>query len=131
VARVDAFDLSPKSINRRRTRGRRRRHPLLPRRFDDFDAKLGDATDLVCFFGSLHHVREIDTVLEAVCRRMPPGSRLSSTVHGRLLHDLTSARWRRSAAARRSIRVLNPDRPRYVNPTLDAFTGDPSGEARR
>jgi ubiquinone/menaquinone biosynthesis C-methylase UbiE len=62
-ARIDAFDLSPKSIaiarDKARDAGIDNIH-FFEAGFDDFDGKLGDARyDVVCFFGSLHHVREI------------------------------------------------------------------------
>jgi SAM-dependent methyltransferase len=103
--------------------------------FNDFDAKLGDATfDLVCFFGSLHHVREIDTVLGAVHRRMRPGGRLVFNEYTGDCYIILDAR--KVEVINRLLETLdpvflNPERPRYVNPTLDAMlTGDPSEGVR-
>jgi len=138
VKRVDAFDLSPKSIEIARKgaadAGIDSIH-FFQAGFDDFDAKLGDGTfDLVCFFGSLHHVREIDTVLATVHRRMKPGGRLIFNEYTGDCHIILDER--KVATINRLLETLdpiflNPDRPRYVNPTLDAMlSGDPSEAVR-
>jgi ubiquinone/menaquinone biosynthesis C-methylase UbiE len=138
VRRIDAFDLSPKSIELARKSaldaGVDRIH-FFEAGFDDFDAKLGDATfDLVCFFGSLHHVREIDTVLAAVHRRMKPGGRLIFNEYTGDCHIILDER--KVATINRLLETLDPifldsDRPRYINPTLDAMlSGDPSEAVR-
>jgi ubiquinone/menaquinone biosynthesis C-methylase UbiE len=138
VKRIDAFDLSPKSIEIARkgaaNAGIDSIH-FFQAGFDDFDAKLGDATfDLVCFFGSLHHVREIDTVLATVHRRMRPGGRLIFNEYTGDCHIILDDR--KVATINRLLETLDPiflnsERPRYVNPTLDAMlSGDPSEAVR-
>ncbi|MEO8675486.1 MAG: methyltransferase domain-containing protein [Casimicrobiaceae bacterium] len=138
VAHIDAFDLSPKSIAMARDNARNAAIGSInffEAGFDDFDAKLGDATfDLVCFFGSLHHVREIDTVLTAVHRRMTPGGRLVFNEYTGDCYAILDER--KVATINRLLETLDPvflnaDRPRYVNPTLDAMlAGDPSEGVR-
>jgi O-antigen biosynthesis protein len=138
VKRIDAFDLSPKSIELARkgaTEAGIDSIHFFQAGFDDFDAKLGDATfDLVCFFGSLHHAREIDTVLAAVHRRMKPGGRLIFNEYTGDCHIILDER--KVETINRLLETLdpmflNPDRPRYVNPTLDAMlAGDPSEAVR-
>ncbi len=138
VARIDAFDLSPKSVAIARDKARDAgigNVNFFEAGFDDFDARLGDATfDLVCFFGSLHHIREIDTVLATVHRRMTPGGRL---VFNEYTGDCYTILDERKVAAINGLLAtldpvfLNPARPRYVNPTLDAMlAGDPSEGVR-
>ena len=138
VARVDAFDLSPKSIAIARDKARDAgigNVNFFEAGFDDFDARLGDATfDLVCFFGSLHHIREIDTVLATVHRRLTPGGRL---VFNEYTGDCYTILDECKVAAINGLLAtldpvfLNPARPRYVNPTLDAMlAGDPSEGVR-
>ena len=138
VAHIDAFDLSPKSIAMARDNASNAAIGSInffEAGFDDFDAKLGDATyDLVCFFGSLHHVREIDTVLSAVHRRMTPGGRL---VFNEYTGDCYVILDERKVAAINGLLetldpvFLNPDRPRHVNLTLDdMLTYDPSEGVR-
>jgi SAM-dependent methyltransferase len=138
VARIDAFDLSPKSISMARESARSAgidNINFFEAGFEDFDAKLGDATfDLVCFFGSLHHVREIDTVLTAVHRRM---SRDAKLVFNEYTGDCYTILDERKVTAINGLLetldpvFLNADRPRYVNPTLDAMlAGDPSEGVR-
>ena len=138
VRRIDAFDLSPKSVEIARGRaceaGIDNLH-FFEAGFDDFDAKLGDAKfDLVCFFGSLHHVREIDTVLTAVHRRMPSGGRLVFNEYTGDCYTILDER--KVGTINRLLETLDPvflnaDRPRYVNPTLDAMlSGDPSEGVR-
>jgi len=138
VARVDAFDLSPKSVAMARESARAAgidNINFFEAGFDDFDAKLGDATyDLVCFFGSLHHVREIETVLAAVHRRMTPGGRLVFSEYTGdcyvILDERKVTTINRLLAALDPV-FLNPDRPRYANLTLDAMlAGDPSEGVR-
>jgi SAM-dependent methyltransferase len=138
VRHIDAFDLSPKSIEIARKNAKDAgvdNVRFFEAGFDDFDAKLGDATfDLVCFFGSLHHVREIDTVLGAVHRRMRHGGRLVFNEYTgdcyTILDDRKVATINRLLATLDPV-FLNPDRPRYVNPTLDAMlSGDPSEGVR-
>jgi SAM-dependent methyltransferase len=138
VARIDAFDLSPKSVEIARDNARKAGVDSIrffEAGFDDFDAKLGDATfDLVCFFGSLHHVREIDTVLGAVHRRMRPGGRLAFNEYTGDCYTILDER--KVATINRLLAALDPvfldrDRPRYANPTLDAMlAGDPSEGVR-
>jgi len=138
VKRIDAFDLSPKSLEIARKSaadaGIDSIH-FFEAGFDDFDAKLGDATfDLVCFFGSLHHVREIDRVLSTVHRRMRAGGRLVFNEYTGDCHIILDER--KVATINRLLETLDPvflkpDRPRYVNPTLDAMLeGDPSEAVR-
>ena len=138
VAHIDAFDLSPKSIAMARDNASNAAIGSInffEAGFDDFDAKLGDATyDLVCFFGSLHHVREIDTVLSAVHRRMTPGGRL---VFNEYTGDCYVILDERKVAAINGLLetldpvFLNPNRPRHVNLTLDdMLTYDPSEGVR-
>jgi ubiquinone/menaquinone biosynthesis C-methylase UbiE len=138
VARIDAFDLSPKSVAIARENARNAGIDCVnffEAGFDNFDSKLGDATfDLVCFFGSLHHVREIDTVLAAVHRRMTPGGRLVFNEYTGDCYTILDER--KVATINRLLEALdpvflNPDRPRYVNPSLDAMlAGDPSEGVR-
>lgn len=138
VARIDAFDLSPKSVAHAREEAQKAgidNVHFFEAGFDDFDAKLGDATfDLVCFFGSLHHVREIESVLSAVHRRLTPGGKL---VFNEYTGDCYAILDERKVAAINGLLAtldpvfLNPDRPRYVNLTLDAMlAGDPSEGVR-
>jgi ubiquinone/menaquinone biosynthesis C-methylase UbiE len=138
VARIDAFDLSPKSVALGREAAQKAGADnvhFFEAGFDDFDAKLGDATfDLVCFFGSLHHVREIESVLAAVHRRLTPGGKL---VFNEYTGDCYSILDERKVAAINGLLAtldpvfLNSARPRYVNPTLDTMlTGDPSEGVR-
>jgi SAM-dependent methyltransferase len=138
VRRIDAFDLSPKSVEIARGKAREAGYAnvnFFSAGFDDFDAKLGEANyDLVCFFGSLHHVREIDTVLGAVHRRMTPGGRL---VFNEYTGDCYAILDERKVAAINGLlaaldpKFLDSERPRYENPTLDAMlAGDPSEGVR-
>ena len=138
VAHIDAFDLSPKSIAMARDNASNAAIGSInffEAGFDDFDSKLGNATyDLVCFFGSLHHVREIDTVLSAVHRRMTPGGRL---VFNEYTGDCYVILDERKVAAINGLLetldpvFLNPNRPRHVNLTLDdMLTYDPSEGVR-
>jgi len=137
-ARIDAFDLSPKSIAIARDKAREAgidNVHFFEASFDDFDAKLGDATfDVVCFFGSLHHVREIETVLGAVHRRLAPGGKLvfnEYTGDSYTILDERKVNTINQLLATLDPVFLNPERPRYVNPTLDAMlTGDPSEGVR-
>jgi SAM-dependent methyltransferase len=138
IARIDAFDLSPASIA---IAGQKAKEAgfdhvrFFQAGFDDFDARLGDATfDLVCFFGSLHHVREIEEVLAAVHRRLTPGGKLVFNEYTGDCYTILDSR--KVDTINRLLEALdpkfiNPDRPRYVNPTLDAMlTGDPSEGVR-
>lgn len=137
-ARIDAFDLSPKSIAIARDNARNAGIDTIhffEAGFDDFDAKLGDATfDVVCFFGSLHHVREIETVLATVHRRLTPQGKLvfnEYTGDSYTILDERKVNTINQLLATLDPVFLNPDRPRYVNPTLDAMlTGDPSEGVR-
>jgi SAM-dependent methyltransferase len=137
-ARIDAFDLSPKSIaiarDKARDAGIDNIH-FFEAGFDDFDGKLGDARyDVVCFFGSLHHVREIETVLGSVHRRLAPGGKLvfnEYTGDSYTILDDRKVNAINQLLATLDPVFLNPERPRYVNPTLDAMlTGDPSEGVR-
>ena len=119
VKRIDAFDLSPKSIEIARKSaadaGIDSIH-FFEAGFDDFDAKLGDATfDLVCFFGSLHHVREIDRVLSAVHRRMRAGGRLVFNEYTGDCHIILDER--KVATINRLLETLDPV---FLNPTVRA-----------
>ena len=123
VARIDAFDLSPKSVAIARDNARKAaidNMHFFEAGFDDFDAKLGDATfDLVCFFGSLHHVRDIETVLAAVHRRLTPDGKL---IFNEYTGDCYTILDERKVAAINGLLAtldpvfLNPARPRYANP---------------
>jgi ubiquinone/menaquinone biosynthesis C-methylase UbiE len=138
VKRIDAFDLSPKSIEIARKNASDAGIEAIrffEAGFDDFDAKLGDATfDLVCFFGSLHHVREIETVLAAVHRRLTPGGRLVFNEYTGDCYTILDER--KVATINRLLatldpQFLNPGKPRYVNPTLDEMlASDPSEGVR-
>ena len=138
VAHIDAFDLSPKSVAMARESARAAgigNVNFFEAGFDDFDAKLGNATfDLVCFFGSLHQVREIETVLAAVHRRMTPGGRLVFNEYTGDCYVILDER--KVATINRLLEALdpmflNPNRPRHVNLTLDAMlAGDPSEGVR-
>jgi SAM-dependent methyltransferase len=138
IRRIDAFDLSPKSVTIAQDNARKAgidNVHFFEAGFDDFDAKLGDATfDLVCFFGSLHHVREIETVLSAVHRRLTPNGKLIFNEYTgdcyTILDDRKVATINRLLATLDPV-FLNPERPRYANPTLDAMLGgDPSEGVR-
>ena len=138
IARIDAFDLSPKSIAIARDKAREAGFDnvhFFEAGFDDFDAKLGDATfDLVFFIGSLHHVREIDTVLGQVHRRMTPGGKLVINEYTGDCYTILDER--KVTTINRLLDTLdpvflNPDRRRHVNPTLDSMLdGDPSEGVR-
>jgi SAM-dependent methyltransferase len=137
VARIDAFTFRRSRSRWPATRParRHRQRALFRAGFDDFDAKLGDATfDLVCFFGSLHHVREIDTVLTAVHRRLTPGGKLIFNEYTGDCYTILDEH--KAATINRLLETIDPaflnsDRPRYINPTLDAMlTGDPSEGVR-
>jgi SAM-dependent methyltransferase len=137
-ARIDAFDLSPKSIaiarDKARDAGIDNIH-FFEAGFDDFDGKLGDANyDVVCFFGSLHHVREIETVLGSVHRRLAAGGKLvfnEYTGDSYTILDDRKVNAINQLLATLDPVFLSPERPRYVNPTLDAMlTGDPSEGVR-
>lgn len=138
VKRIDAFDISPKSIEIARKgaadAGIDSIH-FFQAGFDDFDAKLGDATfDLVCFFGSLHHVREIESVLATVHRRLAPEGRL---IFNEYTGDCYTILDERKVATINNLLAtldpafLNPAKPRYTNPTLDdMLANDPSEGVR-
>lgn len=136
--RIDAFDLSPKSIALARDKAREAgidNVHFFEAGFDDFDAKLGDATfDVVCFFGSLHHVREIETVLGAVHRRLTPAGKLvfnEYTGDSYTILDDRKVEAINQLLATLDPVFLNPQRPRYVNPTLDAMLANDPSEAVR
>lgn len=138
IKHIDAFDLSPKSIEIARKSaadaGIDSIH-FFEAGFDDFDAKLGDATfDLVCFFGSLHHVREIERVLATAHRRLTPEGRL---IFNEYTGDCYTILDERKVATINKLLAtldpvfLNPSKPRYVNPTLDQMlASDPSEGVR-
>ena len=138
IRRIDAFDLSPKSIEIARANARAAGAECIhffEAGFDDFHLKLGDARyDLICFFGSLHHVRELEIVLETVDRLLLPGGRLVFNEYTGDCYNILDGR--KVAAINALLEALdrvflNADRPRYVNPTLDAMlSGDPSEGVR-
>lgn len=138
VKQIEAFDLSRKSLEIARNSAQAAGIDSInffEAGFDDFDSKLGDRKyDLICFFGALHHVREIESMLEAVDRRLLPGGRIVFNEYTGDCYTILSERKvntiNRLLATLDPV-FLNPDRPRYVNPTLDhMLAADPSEGVR-
>jgi SAM-dependent methyltransferase len=139
VGHVDAFDVSSESIRIAREKaaaeGLSRKTNFFVSDFENFEQQLGpDPYDLVCFIGSLHHVRELESMLGFVASHL--------AVDGRLLFNeytgdcYTILEDRKVAVINRLLDCIDPDflnpaRPRYVNPTLDQMlAGDPSEAVR-
>lgn len=138
IGRIDAFDLSPASVRLAEEKRRAAGYSHLrffEAGFDDFDRKLGDARyDLVCFFGALHHVRNLEDVLAAVHRRLTDDGRLVFNEYTGDCYTILDARKvdtiNRFLAALDPA-FLNPKQPRYGNPTLDEmYAYDPSEGVR-
>jgi ubiquinone/menaquinone biosynthesis C-methylase UbiE len=77
VGHIDAFDLSPNSLRlaqaKARAKGLESRIDFYSSSFDDFCAAPPRSEyDAVCFFGALHHVKEIEAVLEATNTALKP-----------------------------------------------------------
>ncbi len=121
VARIDAFDLSPKSIAIARENARNAGIDSIhffEAGFDDFDAKLGDATLRPRLLLRLAAPRPRDRhgARGAVHRRMTPRRKARlQRVHGRLLHDPRRAQGRDDQPAPRDAR---PGVPQSRPPAL-------------
>ena len=139
IGHIDAFDLSPASIQIARANaakmGLRESVTFFQASFDDFDTYL-DARpyDLICFFGSLHHVREIEAVLAKVARLLAPQGRLVFNEYTGDCYTILDERKVKAINGLLSCLdplFLNPARPLYRNPTLDEMlSGDPSEGVR-
>lgn len=138
IKHIDAFDLSGKSIEIARNNAANQGISNINYEVCDF-ANIGQKYgagryDMVCFFGSLHHVRELEQVLQTISNLLTDDGIL---VFNEYIGDCyTILKPRQTELINRllscfSPELLNPDRPSYVNPTIQHMLEFDPSEATR
>lgn len=140
VEQIDAFDISKESIEIAKRKIKEKGLANINFFVGDFQQFGVDllqrekSYDLVCFLGSLHHVRDLETVLGAVSKLLSEEGRLVFSEYVGDCYGILS---------RKKVRIinrllqcidpewLNPARPEYQNPDIEHMLHYDPSEATR